>query len=326
MILVTGGAGYIGSHTVIALKEAGFRTVVADDLSRGHEELVFSDYFEEGDLKNYSFIDSVLKKYPLEAVIHFAASSLVGESMEKPEDYYYNNITGSLNLLRAMRINGIDKIVFSSTAAVYGEPSICPIKEDHDLNPTNVYGDTKFFIEKMLSSYNRAYGLNSIAFRYFNAAGADPGLRTGEDHDPETHLIPIVLDVLSRRRETLSVFGNDYPTRDGTCIRDYIHVTDLADAHTRGLRKLMEGWKGPYHYNLGNGKGYSVLEIIRAAEQVTGLNIRTENAPPREGDPAVLVASSERAERDLGWERKFADINSIIETAWKWHLKRFKIK
>lgn len=323
MILVTGGAGYIGSHVVLELKESGYEVLVLDNLSRGHRELAFGNAFEEGDLQNFPFLDGVFKKYDIEAVIHFAASSLVGESMKRPEEYYYNNVFGTLNLLRAMRINEVDKIVFSSTAAVYGEPEEVPIKETASLVPTNVYGETKLFIEKMLERFSSAYGLNSIAFRYFNAAGADPGTRTGEDHTPETHLIPLVLDTALGKRQSITVFGNDYPTPDGTCIRDYIHVTDLASAHVLGLEKLLSGWQGKRSFNLGNGNGYSVLQIIESVLQVTGKPVEVVEGDRRPGDPAILVASADLAEKELGWVQKHTDINEIVSTAWTWHQKRF---
>lgn len=326
MILVTGGAGYIGSHVVLELKRSGRDVVVLDNLSRGHEELALGDAFEEGDLQNYSFVDGVFKKYSFQAVLHFAASSLVGESMEDPEKYYYNNIFGTLNLFRAMRINKVDKIVFSSTAAVYGEPESLPIQETAPLVPSNVYGETKLFIENMLQRYSQAYGLSSIAFRYFNAAGADPQIRTGEDHTPETHLIPLVLDVALGKRDNITVFGRDYPTQDGTCIRDYIHVTDLATAHVLGLEKLLSGQRGKSSYNLGNGNGYSVLQIIDSVREVTGKKIPVVEGNRRAGDPARLVASSEKAKSELGWKPEYADINEIVSTAWTWHQKRFSRK
>lgn len=323
MILVTGGAGYIGSHTVLALKEAGHEVVILDNLSRGHRDLVFSDHFEEGDLQNFPYLDSVFSKYPIQAVVHFAASSLVGESMKDPESYYYNNFCCTLNLLRAMRKKGVIKLVFSSTAAVYGEPAVIPIMENYPLEPTNVYGETKAAIENMLSRYYSAYGFSSISFRYFNAAGADPDGRTGEDHTPETHLIPLVLDVALGKRKNITVFGNDYPTEDGTCIRDYIHVSDLARAHVLGLDKLLSGLEGKFAFNLGNGHGYSVLDIVEKAREVTGRDIPSLEGERREGDPPILVASSEKAESVLGWQRRYPDIRDITSTAWNWHLKRF---
>ena len=323
MILVTGGAGYIGSHTVLALREAGHGVVVLDNLSRGHRDLVFSDHFEEGDLQNFPFLDSVFSKYSIRAVVHFAASSLVGESMKDPESYYYNNICGTLNLLRAMRKNRVMRLVFSSTAAVYGEPAVIPIMEDYPLEPTNVYGETKVAIENMLSRYHTAYGLNSISFRYFNAAGADPDGRAGEDHTPETHLIPLVLDVALGKRKNITIFGNDYPTEDGTCIRDYIHVSDLARAHVLGLERLLDGMEGKFAFNLGNGRGYSVLDILQRSRDVTGRDIPSVMGQRREGDPPILVASSGKAESFLGWCRQYPDIIDIIRTAWDWHLHRF---
>jgi UDP-glucose 4-epimerase len=323
MILVTGGAGYIGSHVVLELEKSGERVVVLDNLDRGHRELAFGEAFEEGDLRNFPFLDSLFKKYRFDAVVHFAANSLVGESMTDPESYYYNNVFGTLNLLRAMRINNVGKIVFSSTAAVYGEPENVPIPESAILKPTNVYGETKLFIESMLERYSQAYAMNSIAFRYFNAAGADPELRTGEDHTPETHLIPIIMDTAMGRRKEITVFGTDYPTADGTCVRDYIHVTDLASAHVLGLQRLLSGLKGKYSYNLGNGSGYSVMQIIESARKVTGKDIAVSMGTRRDGDPAVLIASSGKAEEELGWKRRYTDINDIVSTAWKWHQKRF---
>lgn len=324
MILVTGGAGYIGSHTVLALKEAGYKTVVFDSLERGHRDLCFGDFFVRGDLRDYDQIESVFRAHPIDGVVHFAASSLVGQSMADPEGYYLNNLTGTLNLLRAMRTVEVSRIVFSSSASVYGEPETIPITEDAKKDQTSVYGETKYWIERMLDSYCRSYGFGAIALRYFNAAGCDPACRTGEDHTPETHLIPLVLDVALGRRESISVFGDDYPTDDGTCVRDYIHVTDLAEAHVLSLKKLFDEGK-PFRasYNLGNGKGYSVSQVIEVVREVTGHPIPTEIGPRRAGDPVVLVASSALAERELGWSQAHADLKEIVETAWAWHKKRF---
>lgn len=324
MILVTGGAGYIGSHTVLALKEAGFSVVVFDNFTRGHEDTCFGDGLVRGDLRNYEEIRNALRDNDIDAVVHFAASSLVGESMADPESYYVNNIQGTLNLLKAMKETGVGRIVFSSSASVYGEPERIPIDEYSKKEQTSVYGETKFFIEKMLDSYCRAYGFGAVALRYFNAAGCDPVGRTGEDHTPESHLIPLVLDVPLGRRESISIFGEDYPTEDGTCIRDYVHVTDLAEAHVLSLKKLFsEGAGFRASYNLGNGNGYSVKQVIDLARQVTGHAIPAVVGQRRAGDPAVLVASSQLAEQELGWKQSHSDLREIIQTAWDWQVKRF---
>ncbi|MDD2206892.1 MAG: UDP-glucose 4-epimerase GalE [Aminobacterium sp.] len=324
MILVTGGAGYIGSVAVLALQKAGFEVVVLDNFSRGHKDLVFSRHVAEGDLRNETFVQKVFDSYPIEGVLHFAALSLVGESMKEPEFYYWNNVTGTLNLLRAMRKHNVSTFVLSSTAAVYGEPEEIPVSEEALKKPTNVYGETKLFLESVLDRYHDAYGLKSIAFRYFNAAGADPQGRTGEDHSPETHLIPLVLDVALNRRPSITVFGQDYLTQDGTCIRDYVHVTDLAHAHVLGVQRLLSGQAERETYNLGNGNGYSVLDIIKTVRKVTKHPIPVIEGPRRWGDPAKLVASSKKAMDVLEWEPHYASLEQIIETAWVWHQKRFK--
>ena len=327
MILVTGGAGYIGSHTVLALKEAGFSAMVFDNFTRGHEDTCFGDGLIKGDLKNYGDIRDALRDNDIEAVVHFAASSLVGESMQDPQAYYVNNIQGTLNLLKAMKETGVSRIVFSSSASVYGEPERIPIDELARKDQTSVYGETKYFIEKMLDSYCRAYGFGAIALRYFNAAGCDPMGRTGEDHTPESHLIPLVLDVPLGRRDSISIFGDNYPTKDGTCVRDYVHVTDLADAHVLSLKKLFsedDGFRASY--NLGNGNGYSVKQVIDLAREVTGHPIPAVIGERREGDPAVLVASSHLAEVELDWKQRHSDLREIIQTAWDWHVKRFGTK
>ncbi len=323
MILVTGGAGYIGSTAVLALQEAGFHVVVLDNFSRGHKDLVFSPYLAEGDLRDEVFVQKVFDTYPIEGILHFAALSLVGESMKEPEGYYWNNITGTLNLLRAMRSHNVMSFVLSSTAAVYGEPETVPISEEANKTPTNVYGETKLFLESVLRRYYDAYGLKSISFRYFNAAGADPQGRTGEDHSPETHLIPLVLDVALGRRASIAIFGGDYPTKDGTCVRDYIHVTDLAQAHVLGLQRLLAGKASIETYNLGNGSGYSVLDIIETVRKVTQHPVPTIDGARRWGDPAKLVASSQKAIKTLEWEPRYAALEQIVETAWAWHQKRF---
>jgi len=322
MLLVTGGAGYIGSHVALELRRRGHETLIFDDLSKGHRDLAGDAPFEEGDLKNLSRVREIFAKYPIEGVLHFAAKSLVGESMAMPMDYYRNNVVGTINLLTAMEEHGVKRMVFSSTAAVYGEPETTPIYEDAVLKPTNVYGDTKLFIESMLKNLHRAEGLCSISLRYFNAAGADPSGEVGEDHTPETHLIPIALDVALGKREKLQIFGNDYPTPDGTCLRDYVHVTDLSAAHVKAIERLEAGKGGCEAFNLGNGRGFSVLEIIEAVRKVTGRPIPVEFSGRRPGDPAVLVASSRRAEETFGWQRAYPGIEEIVSTAWHWHKKR----
>jgi len=322
MLLVTGGAGYIGSHVALELRRRGYETLIFDDLSKGHRDLAGDAPFEEGDLKNLSRVREIFAKYPIEGVLHFAAKSLVGESMAMPMDYYRNNVVGTINLLTAMEEHGVKRMVFSSTAAVYGEPETTPIYEDAVLKPTNVYGDTKLFIESMLKNLHRAEGLCSISLRYFNAAGADPSGAVGEDHTPETHLIPIALDVALGKRQKLQIFGNDYPTPDGTCLRDYVHVTDLASAHVKAIERLEAGKGGCEAFNLGNGRGFSVLEIIEAVRKVTGRPIPVEFSGRRPGDPAVLVASSRRAEETFGWQRAYPGIEEIVSTAWHWHKKR----
>lgn len=324
MILVTGGAGYIGSHTVLALNEAGARTLVLDNFSRGHRDTCFGSQTVEGDLRDQALLKRIFLENPIEAVIHFAAHSQVGESMNSPETYYENNIGGSLNLLRAMREAGVKDLVFSSSASVYGEPEAVPIEENARLSPTSVYGETKLMTEKMLTAYCRAYGFRAAALRYFNAAGCDPQGRTGEDHTPETHLIPLVLDVALGKRDRISVFGSDYHTPDGTCIRDYVHVTDLAAAHVLALEKLRRSPVGfRFSCNLGSGAGYSVQEILKAAREVTGAPIPAVVTGRRPGDPAILIASSELAVKELGWKPCYASIGQIVATAWAWHKKRF---
>lgn len=322
MILVTGGAGYIGAHVVKLLSRSGFETVVYDNLSRGHREMVSAGEFVRGELSDKNQLLEVMRDRKIDSVIHFAASSLVGESEEDPHRYYQNNIMNGINLLGAMVEAGVRKIVFSSSAAVYGDPVEVPIREDHPTRPTNVYGDTKLIIEGILGKYSVAYGMDSVSLRYFNAAGADPDAEIGEDHTPETHLIPIVLDCALGRRKEVTMFGTDYATPDGTCIRDYIHVNDLADAHIRALAHIDRN-KGVFSYNLGNGKGFSVRKVIESTERVTGTKIMVREGAKRKGDPAQLVASSEKIMKDLGWKPAFPELDTIIETAWKWHRKRF---
>lgn len=317
-ILVTGGAGYIGSHIGKKLAEAGYNVIVLDNLSKGHREAVLKGKLIVGDLADMDLLDRIMKEEEIEGVIHLAADSLVGESMEKPGKYYRNNVANGLNLLEAMVNNGVKYIVFSSTAAVYGEPEEIPITEEHPTNPENTYGESKLFFEKMLKRYDEIHGLKYVSLRYFNAAGADLSGQIGEAHDPETHLIPIVLQKALGIRDKLYIFGDDYPTKDGTCIRDYIHVEDLADAHILAVEALAEGMESRI-YNLGNGEGYSVKEVIEVAEEVVGMEIDAEIAERRPGDPAVLVASSDKIKRELGWKPLYPDLRTIIESAWRWH-------
>ena len=317
-ILVAGGAGYIGSHTVKELDREGFDVLVFDNFSSGKQELVGRRPFVRGDLMDRAAIRDAFKSRSVEAVLHFASLIQVGESYADPRKYYSHNLLSSLNLLDAMLEAGVNKLIFSSSAAVYGVPEETPIPETHPLNPANPYGQTKLMVERILRDYDRAYGLKSVSLRYFNAAGADPGGDTGEMHDPETHLIPNVLLSLLGRTSPLGVFGNDFPTPDGTAVRDYIHVTDLAGAHVLALKALLAG--GPSDaINLGTNMGFSVLEVIREAERVTGRKIAYDVRPRREGDVAVLLASKDRAERTLGWKPRFSALGNIIETAWHWH-------
>lgn len=319
-ILVCGGAGYIGSHVNKMLNRMGYDTVVFDNLVYGHREAVKWGKFVRGDLKNPEEIEAVFDACPIEAVMHFAAYAYVGESVTDPEKYYFNNVACTLNLLRAMRGHGCNKIIFSSTCATYGEPERVPITEDMPQNPINPYGASKLMVERILSDYGTAYGLRSVALRYFNAAGADPEGEIGEDHDPETHLIPLVLDAASGKRPDIKVFGTDYPTRDGSCIRDYIHVEDLAKAHILALQYLQNGGASE-RFNLGNERGTSVLEVIEAVKKVTGKDFKVTLSDRRPGDPATLVGSSGKVKAVLGWEPQYAEIETIVEHAWKWQEK-----
>jgi UDP-glucose 4-epimerase len=315
-VAVTGGAGYIGSVVVEVLVERGYEVLVIDNLSKGHRDAVMTPAFVMLDLADREGVASALRAFRCEAVIHMAADSLVGESVVDPAKYYRNNVGAGLALLDAMRESDIMRLVFSSTAAVYGEPAKQPIEETASLQPTNPYGETKLAFERALHWYAGAYGLSSISLRYFNAAGATD--RNGERHDPETHLIPLVLQAAAGRLSQVTVFGDDYPTPDGTCVRDYIHVQDLADAHVRAL-DAMSGAGVVRAYNLGcGGEGYSVRQVIDTASRVTGLNIPVQIAARRRGDPAVLVASSARIRNDLGWDPRRPDLESIIASAWKW--------
>lgn len=318
-VLVCGGAGYIGSHTVYELIERGHSVVVVDSLIKGHKAAVHNDAkFYLGDIRDEDFMDKVFKENNIDAVIDFAAFSLVGESVNEPFKYYENNVYGTLKLLEAMERAGVKKIVFSSTAATYGEPENDIIVESDKTNPTNPYGETKLAVEKMLKWADNAYGIKFVALRYFNAAGAHISGKIGEDHSPETHLIPIILQTALGQREKMFIFGDDYDTPDGTCVRDYIHVTDLADAHIKALEKLFKTNESGI-YNLGNGKGFSVKEVIEKAKKVTGKDFKVEIEARRSGDPSTLIASSEKAIKELGWKPKFNTLDKIIETAWNWH-------
>lgn len=317
-ILVTGGAGYIGSHTVKELAKANHHAVILDNLSKGHREAVLKAKFIHGDTGNKKLFVELLKSEKIEAVIHFAASSLVGESMTKPAEYYRNNLVNGLSILDAMCETKVECLVFSSTAAVYGEPVEIPIREDNPTIPTNTYGATKLALESAMNWYSQAYGLRCISLRYFNAAGADPEGELGEDHDPETHLIPLVLRTVLGQAPDIKIFGSDYPTPDGTCVRDYIHVTDLAAAHILAVEALANGAK-TNTYNLGNGLGYSVQEVIRTTEEVVGKQLNKKFSERRPGDPAILVASSEKIKKELNWKPSLNDLRTIIETAWRWH-------
>lgn len=318
-ILVLGGAGYIGSHTVYELIDAGEDVVIVDNLSTGYQKSVHPKArFYKGDIRDRKLMDFVFEKENIEGVIHFAASSQVGESMADPLKYYSNNFCGTEALLESMIEHKVDKIVFSSTAAVYGEPRRIPISETDDTKPTNTYGETKLAVEKMLKWTANAHGLRFVSLRYFNACGARPGGAIGEAHDPETHLIPCILQVANHKREQLSIFGNDYETKDGTCIRDYIHVSDLAQAHILAIDYLRKGGESNI-FNLGNGLGFSVKEIVQAARIVTGHPIPVKEEARRKGDPSTLIASSEKAKTILGWSPKYTELQSIIATAWAWH-------
>ena len=318
-VLVLGGAGYIGSHTVYELIDKGEDVVVADDLLTGFREAVHPKAkFYRGDIRDRAFIDSVFDREDIDGVIHFAAFSQVGDSMTRPLKYYNNNLCGTETLLESMVAHGVDKIVFSSTAATYGEPERIPILETDRTAPTNTYGETKLSMEKMFHWTGQAHNLRYVSLRYFNACGAHPNGQIGEAHDPETHLIPLILQVPLGQRDHIAIFGTDYDTPDGTCVRDYIHVSDLAQAHIRALRYLREGGKSDI-FNLGNGVGFSVREVIETARKVTGHPIPATEEARRAGDPSTLIASSAKAKEILGWDPQFDDLETIISTAWKWH-------
>ena len=323
MILVTGGAGYIGSHTNKLLNKKGYETVVFDNLVYGHKEFAKWGEFVLGDLNNIEQVRLLFEKYDIEAVIHFAAFAYVGESVKKPEKYYLNNVYNTLNLLKVMREYNCKYIVFSSTCATYGVPEKIPIDENHSQNPINPYGQSKLMIEKILEDYSKAYGLKYVSLRYFNVAGADIDGEIGEWHEPETHLIPNILDVAIEKKEYVEVYGTDYPTPDGTCIRDFIHVVDLAEAHILALEYLRKNQKSDV-FNLGNGNGFSVLEVIKKVEEITGKSINYKKMPRREGDPPVLVADATKARNILNWKPKYNSSDTIIETAWDWHKKLYR--
>lgn len=318
-ILVLGGAGYIGSHTVYELIDRGYEVVIIDNLETGHREAIHPQAeFYQGDIRDRSFLDRVFDEKHIDGVIHFAANSLVGESMVNPLKYYDNNLCGTKVLLESMVAHGIDKIVFSSTAATYGEPEKVPILETDRTNPTNTYGETKLSMEKMFYWTGAAHNLRYVSLRYFNACGAHESGNIGEAHSPETHLIPLILQVPNKQREFISIYGDDYDTKDGTCVRDYIHVTDLAQAHILAMEYLEKGNESNL-FNLGNGVGFTVKEVIDTARKVTGHPIPAVTAERRAGDPAVLIASSEKAKEVLGWEPKHPELEEIIASAWKWH-------
>ncbi|MEF9978413.1 MAG: UDP-glucose 4-epimerase GalE [Thermomonas sp.] len=314
-ILVTGGAGYIGSQMVKALRQAGFRPVVLDDLSSGHRSALRGAELHVGDVGDAAFVDRVLAEVEPAAVMHFAGFIQVGESVSEPGKYFRNNVTATQVLLDAMRAHGIARFIFSSTAAIFGEPQYVPIDEAHPKAPINPYGRSKWFVEQMLEDYDHAHGLKSVCLRYFNAAGADPDGEIGERHDPETHLVPLILQVASGRRASIGVFGDDYPTPDGTCVRDYVHVADLCEAHLLALRQLLAGGDSA-RYNLGNGQGFSVREVLDAARQITGHPIPVTVQPRRAGDPPSLVADSGAARAALGWVPRYPALDTIVAHAW----------
>ena len=323
-ILVTGGAGYIGSHAALALKKAGYGVVVLDNLAYGHREIIEDVVKVElviGDTSDRELLDKLFATHTIDAVMHFAAYIAVGESVKQPAKYYKNNVSSTLNLLEAMLAAGINKFVFSSTCAVYGMPKEIPMTENHPHDPLSPYAASKDMVERILADFDPAFGLKSVAFRYFNASGAEPSGNLGEDHEPETHLIPLALLTALGKREKLYIFGTDYDTPDGTAVRDYIHVNDLASAHVLGLEYLLKGGDSEV-FNLGNGNGFSVKEVIETAREVTGLPIPALESDRRPGDAPILVGSSEKARKILGWNPQYADLHQIISDAWQWHQKR----
>lgn len=320
-ILVCGGAGYIGSHVNKALNREGYETIVYDNLVYGHREAVKWGTFVQGDLADTVVLEQVFQKYQIEAVVHLAAFAYVGESVYDPEKYYYNNVVNTLNLLQVMGRNGCNRIIFSSTCATYGEPERIPITEEMQQCPVNPYGMTKLTVERIFQDYHKAYGLNFVVLRYFNAAGADPDGEIGESHNPETHLIPLVLDAASGRKAEIQVFGTDYDTRDGSCVRDYIHVSDLASAHLLALHYLENGKESDY-FNLGNEQGSSVFQVLDSVRRVTGRDFNVVYGARRSGDPAVLVGSCQKAKAVLGWKPQYNSLDEIVGHAWKWHQKK----
>ncbi|MGD9109226.1 MAG: UDP-glucose 4-epimerase GalE [Gammaproteobacteria bacterium] len=324
-ILVVGGAGYIGSHMVDILRKHNYSVVVLDNLSTGYREAVLDAEFVEGDLADRKLLKQLFNQHQFAVVMHFAACTQVGESVTNPAKYYHNNVCNTLNLLDEMLSAGVKYFIFSSSAAVYGNPEYSPIDIAHPKNPINPYGKTKLMVEQILDDYDYAYGLKSVCLRYFNAAGVEPSLRIGEYHDPETHLIPLVLQAASGRSDNVRIFGKDYDTRDGTCIRDYIHVVDLCDAHLLALANLLKDSVSK-KYNLGNSNGFSVQEVVDTAKRITGRSFVVIDAPRRAGDPAVLVADATLAKQELNWQPKYADLATIIEHAWRWERKLANIE
>jgi UDP-glucose 4-epimerase len=318
-ILVTGGAGYIGSHTVKELLDKGHEVLVLDNLSSGHKDSVKVTLLEV-DLTDAPAVEKVFAQNNIDAVVHFAGCIRVDESVKEPDKYFKNNVVGTINLANAMIRHGVKRIVYSSSAAVYGNPARIPIKEEDDCVPTNPYGESKLLVEKIIRNYNKVHGLSGVALRYFNAAGAALDASTGEKHPVETHLIPKILDVVTRKEQILKVYGNDYPTRDGTAVRDYVHVLDLAAVHVVALEKILYA-PGVYAYNVGTGKGYSIMQVVQEVLEVTRRMIVCDVQPRREGDPAILVADSSKLKQELGYDLKYSDLNTIIKTAWEWHKK-----
>jgi UDP-glucose 4-epimerase len=324
-ILVVGGAGYIGSHMVKLLTRRDYSVVTLDNLSSGFRDAVLGGEFVEGDINDSSLLDNLFSQHQFDGVMHFASYIQVGESVQNPAKYYRNNVSNTLNLLDAMVKHGVKAFIFSSTAAIFGEPDYSPIDEKHSTDPINPYGRTKLMVEQALVDYENAYGLKSVCLRYFNAAGADPDGELGERHEPETHLIPLILQAASGRRDSIKIFGQDYDTKDGTCVRDYIHINDLCEAHILGLERLWNG-HGSISYNLGNGLGFTVQEVIDAARRVSGRDFKVIKEGRREGDPARLLADSQKAKQALGWFPQYADLDTIIRHAWDWELSMCKTK
>ena len=321
MILVTGGAGYIGSHYTLYERERGNDVLILDNLVKGHREAALDAQMIIGDVSDRALLDRIMAEHPIDAVVHFAAFASVPESVEHPERYYNNNVAATLTLLDAMRDHGVRYFVFSSSCATYGNPEYVPMDEKHPQNPITPYGESKFICEKMMAAFDKAHGLRFTSLRYFNAAGDDPQGRIGESHDPETHLIPIILQVAAGTRESVTVYGTDYDTPDGTCIRDYIHILDLAAAHGLALDRLRAGGSSEY-FNLGTERGNSVREVIQVCGEVSGKPIKVIEGPRRPGDPPRLVASAGKAKKDLGWKPRFGELKEIVETAWNWEQNR----